>query len=91
MGSDQLKLCYDSLIEESRCPANANCVWQGVAKARFRFFINDQEHAFYLSTLNFSTQYKIDTMIGGYTLKLVDIYPYPGTTGQDRAEVEIIK
>ena len=70
-------LCFDSLVEDSRCPANAVCVWQGVAKAKFRFQVNNQDHIIRLATMDMAPYYSVDTTAGGYHLKLVNILPYP--------------
>lgn len=42
----------DSLVSDSRCPANAQCIWAGEAKFNFVLFKNDQEiEKFTLSTI----------------------------------------
>jgi hypothetical protein len=88
-------LCFDSLVEDSRCPDNAVCIWQGVAKAKFRFNVNSQEHVVTLSTLNMAPNYTRDTTVAGYHLKLVNILPYPlnpnnpNPQGEVKATVEI--
>jgi hypothetical protein len=77
--SEDYILCFDSVVEDSRCPANAVCVWQGVAKAKFRFTINNQEHPVTLSTSDLPPYYSNDTTVAGYHLKLTSLLPYPGT------------
>jgi hypothetical protein len=71
------RLCFDSLLEDSRCPANAVCVWQGAAKAKFLFKVNNQEHVVRLSTISMAPHYSTDATVAGYHLKLVNILPYP--------------
>ena len=75
--NEDINLCFDSLVEDSRCPSNAECVWQGVAKGKFRLKIQGQEFPFYLSTLDLHPHYNNDTIVGGYHFKLLDISPYP--------------
>lgn len=77
-----VQVCFDSLLEDSRCPIMADCVWQGVAKARFFVTINGQQHTMLLSTLDMAPLYNNDTLIAGYHFQLVNIFPYPGTTGE---------
>src|SRR5688572_13828978 len=57
------RLCFDSLLEDSRCPVNAVCVWQGAAKAKFRFKVNNQEHLVRLSTISMAPHYSTDTTV----------------------------
>ena len=37
ISGDNLKLCFEAVVNDSRCPANAVCVWQGAATATFSF------------------------------------------------------
>ena len=91
--TQNFQICFDSLLEESRCPANANCIWQGAAKAKFRFKINGQEHVLRLSTLSMAPSYTNDTTVAGFHFKLINILPYPvypnNPTGQVTAIVEV--
>ena len=73
----QYRLCFDSLLEDSRCAINTNCVWQGAAKAKFRFMVGSQEHVVRLSTIDMAPYYSTDTTVAGYHLKLINILPYP--------------
>lgn len=60
-------------INDSRCPANANCVWAGTAYAKLAF------------SNNFSVMLQLgqpkDTTYEGrlYTFSLVNVLPYPVT------------
>jgi hypothetical protein len=76
-GVQDFQICFDSLLEDSRCPSNAVCIWQGVAKAKFRFNVNNQEHIVHLSTLDIAPYYNNDTAVGNAHLKLIDIAPHP--------------
>jgi hypothetical protein len=73
----QIKICYDSLVNDSRCPANATCVWQGAAIGKFSFYVNSSKHTLTLSTFKFGP-YNRDTVVGNYKIELLDIDPYPG-------------
>ena len=76
---DKLNLCFDSVINDSRCPANAVCIWQGTAVAKFSLTKNDETTSFELATINMSPNYHKDTTIMGYKIEFVNLYPYPGT------------
>lgn len=76
-----IQYCFDSLVHDSRCPANAVCIWQGVAIAKFSFTIYNTTHQFNLATLNVAAlSAKTDTTISGIKIHLQDILPYPATT-----------
>ncbi|HEY0354937.1 MAG TPA: hypothetical protein VGC29_01965 [Flavisolibacter sp.] len=91
-GSETVKICYEAIVEDSRCPANANCAWQGVAKARFTIEVNGTGKTIELSTLTLKPQYQNKISALGYDFRLINLHPYPGTGGgQDQAEIEISK
>jgi hypothetical protein len=77
---EKVNLCFDSLLSESRCPVNARCIWQGYALAKFIFKEGAQQHEVILSTVSMQGIPSQDTTISGYTIRLVDIHPYPGNT-----------
>ena len=79
IAGDNVRLCFDSLISDSRCPANAICIWQGTATARFSLTKNNETKTFVLSTLNQPPTYIKDTILLGYKIEFVNLSPYPGT------------
>ncbi len=90
IGSKTVQICFEELLEDSRCPANANCIWQGVARAKFLMKLNGNETSFDLSTTDLSPHYVNERTIMGYKVRLINIFPYPGLgTGPLQAEVEI--
>ena len=94
---DDLKLCFTAVISDSRCPANAVCIWEGAATASFSFTKNGDTHRFNLSTITMKPSYSKDTVIAGYKIEFINLSPYPGTvTGpisdsQRKAELKITK
>ena len=97
IAGDNLKLSFDSLIEDSRCPANAMCIWQGAAVARFSFTKDHATTSFRLSTINMQPNYIKDTVVMGYKIEFMNLSPYPGTVpspipdNDRKAEVKITK
>jgi hypothetical protein len=97
ISGDKLSLCFESLISDSRCPANAMCVWQGTAVAKFSLTKNDERISFELATINMSPNYHKDTTLMGYKIEFVDLSPYPGTVAtpvpaeQIKAELKITR
>ncbi|HET6768077.1 MAG TPA: hypothetical protein VFH08_11780 [Chitinophagaceae bacterium] len=94
---DRVKLGFDAVISDSRCPANAMCIWQGAATAAFSFTKNGNTHRFNLSTITMKPQYTKDTLIAGYKIEFIHLLPYPGTftppapDSQIKAELKITR
>jgi len=97
IGGNSLRLCFDSLVSDSRCPANAMCIWQGTATAKFSFTKNNETKTFVLSTLDLPPTYTKDTVLMGYKIEFVNLSPYPGTVSTPvpadkiKAELKITK
>jgi len=97
IAGDDLKLSFDKVVSDSRCPANAVCIWQGAATAKFSFTKNGESHSFDLSTITKSPGYAKDTIISGYKFEFMNLSPYPGTftppapDDQIKAELKITK
>lgn len=91
-GRDRLTLCLESLVEDSRCPADAVCVWQGLARARFSLRLNDQPYSFELATSNLAPHH-IDTTIQSYRFTLLNVTPYSDTGSNEKmvATVQVSK
>lgn len=72
-----ITVCFDSL-SDSRCPKGVVCIWQGMAVATFNYRQGDQSGRFRLSTLVHNPiQMPNDTVIAGYKIQLVNVFPYP--------------
>jgi len=97
IAGDDLKLCFDAVVSDSRCPANAVCIWQGTATASFSFTKKGKTHRFNLSTINMQPNYTKDTVIAEYKIEFINLSPYPSTVAdpipdsQRKAEVKITK
>jgi len=71
-----LSLRMDSVLNDSRCPIDVECIWAGNAKVRFAFKSNIDEIKFSLNT----TLMPRDTTINGYKIRLLDLLPHPVST-----------
>lgn len=76
---DRVKLGFEAIVSDSRCPANAMCIWQGAATATFSFTKNGDSHRFNLSSITMEPNYTKDTVIAGYKIEFINLLPYPGT------------
>ena len=77
----ELVLRMDSVLGDSRCPSNVQCVWEGNAEVRFLFTVDSIRTDFVLNTHG-RMQFNSDTVIGGYCIKLLDLSPYPEYPGE---------
>jgi hypothetical protein len=93
--NDDVSICLDSLIEDSRCPKGVVCDWEGIAIVKFLFTVNQQQSEIILSTLNWPG-YPSDTTLMRYKIEFINLLPYPDinktTNISDyNAEVKITK
>ena len=72
--TNQLSICFDSVLTDSRCPENVVCIWAGEAIARFRI-MNRQNDPRFLDLYTGT----VDTIVNGYKLSFLDLLPYPNT------------
>ena len=86
---DRVKLGFVAVVSDSRCPANAMCIWQGAATATFSFTKNGDSHRFNLSTIKMEPNYTKDTVIAGYKIEFIHLLPYPGTFTPPAPDSEI--
>jgi len=89
LNGNKVKLSFDAVVSDSRCPANAMCVWQGAATATFSFTKKNNTHRFNLSTLTMEPHYRKDTVIEGYKIEFIHLLPYPGTFTPPAPDSEI--
>jgi hypothetical protein len=72
---ENISLTLLNIVEDSRCPDGAVCVWPGQVKALFNIRINEKQETFNL-TLNSNETYSQKTF-EGYSVRLVEVSPYP--------------
>jgi hypothetical protein len=78
---NNIVLRMDSVLNDSRCPSNVQCVWEGNAEVRFLFTVDSIQTDFVLNTHG-GNNFNSDTVIGGYSIKLLDLSPYPEDPGE---------
>jgi len=71
-------ICFDSLIQDSRCPIGAECVWQGTVQIKVSFHDGTQAYPIKMELGKFPfAGYTNDTTINGYRIIFTDLKPYP--------------
>ncbi|MFT3751643.1 MAG: hypothetical protein QM800_01810 [Paludibacter sp.] len=73
--ANDFRLEIDSVLNDSRCPIGAVCVWEGNAQVRFDLKTEGNYH--YTFNLNTHRSFRQDTLIRGIRFKLIDVLPYP--------------
>lgn len=72
---EEISIKFDELISDGRCPEDMMCFWEGDAELKFDFSNSSESLKFNLHTAgNYFTK---DTVILGYYIKLLDVFPYP--------------
>ena len=79
VGKGDLKVSFVKLIEDSRCPVNAKCVWAGNAKIKIA--VSRPGEAKRTFELNTGLEPRSVTVFG-YEIKLTNVAPYPGTNAK---------
>ena len=75
--SQGITITFVEVIEDSRCPADAMCVWQGNVKVRIEvgFGTEVQQYVLTLGELLEGDANAVD--ISGHIISLLDVQPYP--------------
>lgn len=79
--NEPISVTFLNLISDSRCPIGATCIWAGLVEVRLSVNVNGQEQVFNLSSQpNFGDKVPESQIVNGYSVKLVDLKPYPDVT-----------
>lgn len=62
-------------IEDSRCPSDVTCVWEGRASVILRIYNQTQ-----YQTITLTTDQNLTFNIDSYEIHLIDVLPYPVST-----------
>ncbi len=76
--ADQLLKFIITEINDSRCPSDVICVWEGKADVKIEME-SPVKGNLILSTYHSNTNTSIDTL-GNYSFELIDVSPYPVST-----------
>lgn len=69
-----LQVQFEQVLEDSRCPMNARCVWEGNARVAFRITQSGKSSSLVLNT---SERFETRQEFGDITLRLVRLDPTP--------------
>lgn len=90
---ENISLTFVELISDSRCPANANCIWQGMIEVKIAVVIEGKESTFQLSSEpNYGSKLPRTQELEGYQITLENAFPYPviGQKVNDKDRIVVI-
>ena len=77
-GGDKIRIKFNKLVEESRCPPNTECVWAGEVAVRIQL---DGESK---STIGFHSAYLSGVEYKDHIIQLLEVnYDGPGNYGKE--------
>ncbi|RAI89973.1 hypothetical protein [Algoriphagus yeomjeoni] len=72
-------------VQDSRCPANAVCIWEGMIVVEGKLTVNGKDIDLQLSTNENVSAYPNQFSTSDYTVKLIDAIPYPDLNNPHKA------
>lgn len=73
-------------IQDSRCPAGAQCIWAGMIVIEGQLTVDEKEINVQLSTNENVSSFPIQFSTSDYTIKLIDTIPYPDLNNPHKPE-----
>lgn len=75
----QMNVTFKKMLEDSRCPKDVNCIWQGVATAEIELMgTATRPRTYRISSLNMPEKgLEKDVVFDGYQITLNEITPHP--------------
>lgn len=77
---EELRIRFDRVVSDSRCPAGVSCVWEG--DAELLFIVNDVREVAVQLRLHTSARYATSASYGGYRVELVRLAPEPESNAE---------
>lgn len=71
-----LRIRFEEVSEDSRCPSNVVCVWQGNGKIRLDVLANGTRESVLLNTVG-GGQFPQEVVAFGYRIRLLELEPVP--------------
>ena len=77
--NSKINLQFKEIVEESRCPVDVTCVWEGLAIVEIEATSGTQKSNFRVATRDFEQKnVKNSFSFYGYKFTLVELKPQPG-------------
>ena len=83
--NSKISLEFKNILEDSRCPVDVTCVWEGIAIADIKANSGQKTADFQVATRDFQPKSASKSFsFSGYRFTLTDLKPYPG--GKETSE-----
>jgi len=79
--SDSIKIKFLNVTEDSRCPSDVTCVWQGEVKIFVNIIKNNKALGDFSLTSRAGDKNLATQVFDGYSIQVVKVVPYP-TSGK---------
>lgn len=75
----QMNVTFKKMVEDSRCPKDVNCIWEGVATAEVELMgVATRPRIVHISTQdNAAKGLEKTVMFDGYAITMTEVSPYP--------------
>lgn len=83
----RVRVTFEERLQDSRCPANVVCVWEGDASVRVNIATDRSATTTELHT----TLKPKELLIDGYSVSLVGLLPYPGSAAEKQSPVALVR
>lgn len=81
--SSNVMIAFEKIIQDSRCPKDVTCIWEGDAEVGLALVLGTAIHRF---TLHTNRGFAMDTTIKGKHIRMVSLEPYPVSTSEIKTE-----
>ena len=75
ISGENLKITFDEVLQDSRCPAGAECIWEGVATCQIHIVLDDITYNIELAQPGLSDEYVSEAYKGYHFSFKVEPYP----------------
>lgn len=77
--SSKINLHFKEIVEDSRCPVDVTCVWEGLAIVNIEAVSGKDKSIFQVATRDFAAKNVTKSFsFSGYRFTLVELKPQPG-------------
>ena len=76
---EDLSITFNAYPNDSRCPSDVMCVWAGFVEVELLIMEKGKKSILKLSTEPNVSGFPVQVSIGNFTIKLIDVTPYPAT------------
>lgn len=77
--NSKVTIQFKEVVEESRCPVNVTCVWEGIAIINVDAVSGNQKQNFQVATREFPEKNVTNSFnFSGYKFTLIELKPQPG-------------